>query len=51
MKFKVIINTFAGPVQHVIRAENEHEAAARALRAHPKGEIVSTKRMGAEVPA
>ena len=42
-KFQVRIKTPTGIVQHIIFARDAAAASARAIKAHPKGEVISTK--------
>ena len=40
MKFRVLVHTPTGIVQHVIRADTEDAARYRAAMAHPKAEAI-----------
>ena len=48
MKFKVLVYTPTGVVQHIIRANSADQARHRAAMAQPKAEMIQVFEMGQE---
>lgn len=51
MKFKVLVTTPSGTIQHIIHANSADQARHRAALAQPKAEMIQVFEMGREAAA